>query len=305
MLSLCRDPYPSRAINEHLLARRHEPVVWSEASARPEWLSAEDEAKFAEQGFLVLPNVLTADEVAELTIAMTQLREALTASDSPLVLREQESDDILSFLDLPSASPLFERLVRHPKLLEFARYILASEVYLHQSRLNYRAANAQEEFYWHSDFETWHTEDGMPAMRALSCSVLLTDNLAEHAPKLLIPGSHKTYVGCVDPATCPVTDDEAAHESHTMGQPSPEILSLLTHQAGEVTSATGLAGSVVFFDCNIQHRSADDTSEHPRANAFLVYNSVENTLGTPANGLEPRPEHLAHREQTDPLQEAG
>ena len=182
--------------------------------------------------------------------------------------------------------------------------MLGSEVYIHQSRINDKFGFQGSGFAWHSDFETWHTEDGMPAMRALSCSVLLTDNLAEHAPKLLIPGSHKTYVGCVDPATCPVTDDEAAHESHTMGQPSPEILSLLTHQAGEVTSATGYAGSVVFFDCNIQHCSADVTSEHPRANAFLVYNSVENMLGTPANGLEPRPEYLAHREQTDPLQDA-
>ena len=152
MLSLCRKPYPSRAISEHLLARRHEPVVWSETSDRPEWLSAEDEAQFAEQGFLVLPNVLTADEVVELNTEMTKLRGELIASDSPLVLRDHDSDDILSFLDLPSASPLFERVACHPKLLEFARYILASEVYLHQSRLNYRAANAQEEFYWHSDF---------------------------------------------------------------------------------------------------------------------------------------------------------
>jgi ectoine hydroxylase len=302
MLSLCRDPYPSRAINEHLLARRQEPVVWSEPSARPDWLSAEAEAQYAKQGFIVLPNVLTAKEVAELNAAMAELRQELTVSNSALVLREPSSDDMLSFLDLPSASPLFERLARHPKLLAFARYILGSEVYLHQSRLNYRAANTQEEFYWHSDFETWHTEDGMPAMRAVSCSVLLTDNFAEHAPKLLIPGSHKTYVGCVDPASSPATDNEAAHASHTMGQPSPEILSLLTHQAGDVTSATGLAGSVVFFDCNIQHRSADEPSEHLRANAFLVYNSVENTLSDPANGLAPRPEYLAHREHISPLQ---
>ncbi|REH40275.1 ectoine hydroxylase [Paraperlucidibaca baekdonensis] len=301
MLSLCGDPYPSRELNEHLLARRREPVVWSEPALRPEWLSAEAEARYIEQGFLVVPDVLSADEIAELNAAMATLRDELTSSDSALVLREPGSDDMLSFLDLPSASPLFARLARHPKLLAFARYVLGSEVYLHQSRLNYRAADTQEEFYWHSDFETWHTEDGMPAMRALSCSVLLTDNLAEHAPKLLIPGSHKTYVGCVDPASCPVTEDEAAHESHTMGQPSPEILSLLTHQAGDVTSATGLAGSVVFFDSNIQHRSADEPSEHSRANAFLVYNSVDNMLGEPANGLAPRPEHLAHRDNVDVL----
>ncbi len=33
-------------------------------------------------------------------------------------------------------------------------------------------------FYWHSDFETWHAEDGMPSMRAVSCSIALTENFA-------------------------------------------------------------------------------------------------------------------------------
>jgi ectoine hydroxylase len=32
------------------------------------------------------------------------------------------------------------------------------------------------DFWWHSDFETWHIEDGMPRMRALS-ALMLTDNL--------------------------------------------------------------------------------------------------------------------------------
>src|SRR3546814_10756649 len=47
------------------------------------------------------------------------------------------------------------------------------------SRLNYKPGFKGKEFYWHSDFETWHVEDGMPQMRALSMSILLAENRSE------------------------------------------------------------------------------------------------------------------------------
>ena len=31
-------------------------------------------------------------------------------------------------------------------------------------------------FSWHSDFETWHAEDGMPSIRTVSCSIPLMEN---------------------------------------------------------------------------------------------------------------------------------
>ena len=37
----------------------------------------------------------------------------------------------------------------------------------------------------------------MPAMRALSCSVLLTDNNANNGPLMLVPGSHRQFISCV------------------------------------------------------------------------------------------------------------
>src|SRR3546814_18361378 len=70
-------------------------------------------------------------------------------------------------------------------------------VYIHQSRLNYKPGFKGKEFYWHSDFETWHVEDGMPRMRALSMSVLLAENTTHNGPLMLIPGSHQTYLTCV------------------------------------------------------------------------------------------------------------
>jgi ectoine hydroxylase len=53
---------------------------------------------------------------------------------------------------------------------------------------------------------------------------------------------------------------------------------------------------VVFFDCNTMHGSNSNISPYPRANLFMVYNSVENRLQDPPGGLKPRPEFIAARE---------
>jgi len=45
-------------------------------------------------------------------------------------------------------------------------------------------------------FETWYAEDGMPRMRAISCSINLTENFEFNVPLMAIPGSHKTYIFC-------------------------------------------------------------------------------------------------------------
>lgn len=298
MMSLLREPYPSRGLREPVLLRRHEPVVWSQGPG-PDWLPADALARYEKEGFLVLPNLLSTQEVEALQQEMRALLERHAGSGSESVIREPGSDAVRSIFNLPAASPLFARFARHPRLLAFAEHVLGSQVYLHQSRLNYKPGLAGKEFYWHSDFETWHVEDGMPAMRALSCSVLLTENTEFNGPLFVIPGSHRTYVGCV--GATPEDNYKSSLMMQTVGTPSGEALSLLTEQAGGLASVKGPAGTVLFFDSNLLHGSASNISPFPRANVFMVYNSVENRLGLPQHGLKPRPEHIAHREQVEML----
>ena len=70
--------------------------------------------------------------------------------------------------------------------------------------------------------------------------------------------------------------------------PDPVSLQLLVEQGG-IQAMTAKAGSVVFFDCNTMHGSNSNISPWPRANVFMVYNSMENTLGPPKYGLTPGP----------------
>ena len=78
-----------------------------------------------------------------------------------------------------------------------AEQLLGSRVYVHQSRINYKSGFDGKEFYWHSDFETWHAEDGLPRMRAVSASIALSDNTPLNGPLMLIPGSHRHFVACI------------------------------------------------------------------------------------------------------------
>lgn len=302
MPSLLREPYPSRQLDEPLLLRRQEPVLWRDG-AGPAWLPPDALTRYEREGFLVLPALLAPTEVAELQREMTALLERFAGSDTPTVVREPGSDAVRSLFALPRVSAVFARLARHPKLLDVAEHVLGSPVYLHQSRLNYKPGLAGREFWWHSDFETWHVEDGMPAMRALSCSVLLTENSEFNGPLFVIPGSHRTYVGCV--GETPPENHLASLRRQTVGTPPPESLELLAGEAGGLASVKGPPGTVLFFDCNLLHGSAGNISPFPRANAFLVYNSVDNRLGPPLHGLAPRPEHIAHRKEAPVLRRAA
>src|SRR5690606_24873308 len=143
-------------------------------------------------------------------------------------------------------------LARDPRLLNVARQILGSEVYLHQTRANLKPGFSGKEFYWHSDFETWHVEDGMPRMRALSCTVLLTDNNACNGPLMLMPGSHLHFISCK--GETPDDNYKSSLKKQETGIPDEISLQLLAEQGG-VHPATARPGSVIFFDCNTMHGS--------------------------------------------------
>ncbi|MGO1766878.1 ectoine hydroxylase [Advenella sp. S44] len=292
------DIYESRTSGTAAIIARQEPVVYDNGTYA-DALSAEQLASYERDGFLVMDNLFSEQEVKMLmdeVLAMTK-DSKIAASDEAIT--EPGSNAVRSIFRVHALNKAIDRLSRDPRLIHVARQILGSEVYLHQSRANLKPGFKGKEFYWHSDFETWHTEDGMPNMRALSCSVLLTDNNACNGPLMVVPGSQRQFISCRG-----VTPDENYKKSlkaQEYGVPDPLSLELLAEQGG-IQAVTGKAGSVVFFDCNTMHGSNGNISPWPRANVFMVYNSVENTLNAPKYGLAPRPEYIATREFTGALE---
>ncbi|NLY26721.1 MAG: ectoine hydroxylase [Alcaligenaceae bacterium] len=289
------DRYASRTDRMSAILARQDPVVYGQGTYA-DALSVDQVSSYEQNGFLLLEEVFLAEEVAELVAevermcadpAIRQLEEAIT---------EPGSEAVRSIFRVHEINARIQALSRDPRLLNVARQILGSEVYIHQSRANMKPGFKGKEFYWHSDFETWHVEDGMPAMRALSCSVLLTDNNACNGPLMLVPGSHRQFVSCQ--GETPDDHYKQSLRKQEYGVPDPLSLQLLVEQGG-ITPMIAKAGSVVFFDCNTMHGSAGNISPWARSNVFMVYNSVENVLGEPKYGLKPRPEHIATRRSVE------
>ena len=197
--------------------------------------------------------------------------------------------------DGPPATPLCHRVSRDGRLATAANQILNDPhgVYVHQSRLNYQPAFHGTGFQWHSDFETWHAEDGMPVTRALSCVIMLSENTAGNGALMLVPGSHHQYVRCA--GETPARNWENSLRKQVHGTPSRELLRQ-QQEAGGLVHATGKAGDVIFFDCNTMHGSHNNISAWPRRNLFFVFNAYSNRVQEPYAAPSPRPEHIATRD---------
>ena len=289
------DRYPSRVGSRPLLLDRHDPVVWGGAEEGP--LDRVQLDRFGRDGVLLLDGVFAAPEVDELLGVAEAIARRPEVRQSERTIVEPKSEQVRSVFEVHRLDDTMRRLARDERLVGAARQILGSDVYLHQSRVNFKPAIHGQGFFWHSDFETWHTEDGMPAMRAVSFSVALTRNLPHNGPLLVIPGSHHTFVGCV--GETPDDHYKQSLRTQEIGTPDDESLSMLSERAGgELAAQIGSAGSVAVFDCNAMHGSNSNITTYPRSNVFFVYNSVENTLVDPFSAARPRPEFIAARDFT-------
>jgi ectoine hydroxylase len=286
-----RDCYPTRTVSTSIAAKRLDPVVYGRSTTG----LIIDDARldvYQSHGFLVVENVFDRAEVALLQEELARLGDDSDLRDAEFVIREPEKRALRSIFQVHRHSRLFDRLTRDGRLVDLAQRILGSEVYLHQTRVNYKPGHFGKEFYWHSDFETWHAEDGLPRMRTVSMSISLSANSHVNGPLMLIPGSHLTYVPCL--GQTPEEHHLTSLRKQEVGVPQPAQLDELVRNGG-IEAATGPAGSVVVFDCNTMHGSNSNISPYPRANVFLVYNSILNRPLAPFAASKPRPEFLAER----------
>lgn len=291
------DVYPSREDEFPNWLDRLDPVVYRDDPENAP-ISAEQVASFERDGYLVLPEVFNKEEVSVFKKELQRISQLPEVLEAPSAIREPDSGALRSLFAIHRDNELFSRVARDERIAGIARFILGGDVYVHQSRLNLKPGFKGKEFYWHSDFETWHIEDGVPRMRMVSFSILLTDNHPYNGPLMLIPGSHKQYISCV--GKTPDKHYQKSLRKQDFGIPDDGSLSEMVERNG-IEMATGPAGSVVIFDCNTLHGSNSNITPSPRSNLFFVYNSIENKPVEPFGKIDPRPEFVAERGPVEPL----
>jgi len=291
------DRYPSRTADCPSIMPRKDSVLWGGRDT-PGPLSRNQMESFEENGFLEVSGVLRDREVLALRDELELLRRGRGRDRDPVVIAERGSGEVRSTFMIHAINKAFRRLSRHPVILGAVQQILADDVYIHQSRLNYKPAFEGKEFYWHSDFETWHVEDGMPAPRAVSCVVPLTPNYVFNGPMMMIPGSQRHYVACV--GETPQDHYKTSLKKQEYGVPDQDSLAFLA-EAGGIEMPQPQPGSILLFDSNTMHGSSANITPFARSNAFFVFNSLKNRIVAPFGGMAPRPEFVAARETIEPV----
>ena len=283
------DRYPSRVGGTTGgLQPRRDPVVWGGLDTRGP-LGREDLARYEDLGFLVRPDLFGPSEVESVRRELEDLAEAPSLASSDLLVREPDGDGVRSIFDADLLSTQVAAMVEDHRLVGVAEQLLGSPVYRYQCRVNYKPAFEGRPFAWHSDFETWHVEDGMPSMRALSISVALTPNKASNGPLMLVPGSQQCFLACA--GDTPDDHFRVSLRNQQHGVPDGQHLEELIAPRG-IELILGDPGSAVFFDCNVMHGSSGNMSPYPRVNLFVVFNSVDNRIVEPFGGRRHRPAFL-------------
>lgn len=285
------DVYRTRTATRSQVEPRPHPVVWGTNTSSP--LTADQVAAYERRGYHTAEGVLDEGDIATCLSEVHAITDRL--GDDERVVRESSNGEVRSLFAVHQLSEQIARICAREDIVGVARQILGDDVYVHQSRINLKPGFAGGPFYWHSDFETWHAEDGMPTPRALSVSLALTPNLETNGALMIIPGSHRQFLSCVGETPDNYYQESLVSYRPPFGTPEEDDVATLSEEHG-IDLITGGAGSALYFDSNCMHASAGNISPDPRSNLFVVFNAVSNALQEPFAASAPRPDHLAHRD---------
>ncbi len=243
-------------------------------------LTEDQVARFEADGYLFMAELFDAAEVAVLLGEVP----ALFAVERKENVREKRGGVVRTNFAAHTYNDVYGKLSRHPRLVAPIMRLLGGDVYVHQFKINGKAAFNGDVWQWHQDYGTWSRDDLMPEPRAMNVALFLSEINEFNAPLLFIPGSHKG--GCL----------EAAHDTATTSYPLWTIddatIGALVAENGMI-AAKGAPGSALFFHGNIVHGSGSNMSPWDRVIVYISLCHVDNHIRR-----FKRPEWIAHRDFT-------
>lgn len=244
-------------------------------------LTSEQLKRYDEDGFLILPELFSAEEAAILRGEV----ERVSALKSDCIVREGEDGPAKTIFrmhenDGPTASAAVRAAARSPRILSTAQQVLGDEaLYMHHCKVNMKAAIQGSAWPWHQDFGAWHL-DGIAKPRLTTMVLLLDDATEFNGCLYLLPGSHKE--GRHDP----YLDESTAYKLWSVG---PSQMRDMIARYPDPVPVTGKAGTAAIFHCNNMHASGHNLSAQDRCQAYFCFNTVANR---PADVENPRPDYV-------------
>ena len=219
-------------------------------------LSDAQRAFYAENGYLMIENAVTLDQLDRLRAITARLIDASrTVSESNDVydLDKGHGPDSprLTRIKIPhKQDPYFWEVLRHSAMTQVLNDLLGPDTTILTSKLNTKAPGGGRAVEWHQDWAFYpHTNDDL-----LAFGLMLEDVDEANGPLMVIPGTHRgpvldhtsngVFAGAINP------DDPAFDRE-------------------KIVTLTGKAGSMTVHHARLLHGSAPNRSD--RARMILFY----------------------------------
>jgi ectoine hydroxylase len=229
-------------------------------------LNSTQRAEFDERGYVFLPDLFAP---AEMDLLIGEVA-GIFAQNRDEVWREKGSEVPRSAFYVQTWNEVFALLARHPRLVEPGMQLLGSdELYLHQFKINAKAAFDGAVWQWHQDYATWREDDDMPAPRAMNIALFLAEANEFNGPLMLIPGSHRR--GRL------AAEHDLTTTSYPLWTVEPATITRLVERGG-IVAPKGAPGSALLFDANLVHASGSNLTPWPRWIVYLSLNRCDNAI---------------------------
>jgi ectoine hydroxylase-related dioxygenase (phytanoyl-CoA dioxygenase family) len=225
-------------------------------------IGEQDVAFYRENGYLVVREVLSRNEVEELrrvTAEFVEKARAISAHDEIYDLEDTHSaaEPRVRRIKTPHLwHPTYAAVVRHPDILDVLKRLWGPSIRFDVSKLNLKAAGYGAPVEWHQDWAFYpHTNDDLAAV-----GIMIDDVDEANGPLLVIPGSHKGAIfdHHADGIFCGAMDPERREVDYATA-----------------VALTGPAGSITVHHARMVHGSATNTSGRPRRLLLHQYRAAD------------------------------
>jgi len=225
-------------------------------------ITNDDVAVYDQQGFLVVPNVLSDQELGQIRQELKELvikAAGVTKNDEVYDLEDNHSSNtpkVRRIKEPHLVMPSVAALVRHPTLVAILTQLIGPGVRFQTSKLNMKSAGDGSAVEWHQDWAFYpHTNDDL-----LAVGVMIDDIDEANGPMCVLPGSHRGVI----------------HDHHSNGffcgaiDPVENTIDL-----SPAIPLLGSAGSMTFHHVRAVHGSAPNRSDHSRNFLLFQYAAVD------------------------------
>ncbi len=261
------------------LHEKNKNFQWHSVSRPPTFLSTSQLGQYDEQGYILLKNCFSEDEIQRVAKAIDPFEvehEALLRSQFNGKLFIAKADAITFTLHLVTKTAVCRSFALHPVFANLCQDIIGPEARLYWDQAVYKKPGNPEEFPWHQDNGYTYTEP----QQYLTCWVPLSPATVDNGCPWVLPGVHR--------------GGTLHHDPVELG------LSCTTDSEGAIPIAADI-GDLVVFSSLTPHRTGPNLTRDVRKSYILQYapngavvHAPDGQSVTPANDPERQFKILGH-----------